>query len=263
MKKIYWMRFLKIIFLATCSTIAFTGCSVQKLVGEEVLFFSYNNNTPYSLLIKTYDQNSIKDSITIAPNTKLDLPPLYPWRPNEGNTTLFSPSNTHAEIIFGNKKFIKYINKASTIGFCSKTKKNPYCKSAIGFYDITFQMLNKLEGHAFYIFTFTEEDYRNATPLVFGEGFVGSVWRCTEGAGLQEGLVYNELRFVSESQVEGWGQLEGEPEPELFFSATYSIDGETITITDDTESFTARLNEAFTGLVTNIEGQGECVFFKQ
>ena len=114
-----------------------------------------------------------------------------------------------------------------------------------------------------YTYTFTEEDYRNATPLVFGEGFVGSVWRCTEGAGLQEGLVYNELRFVSESQVEGWGQLEGEPEPELFFTATYSIDGETITITDDTESFTARLNEAFTGLVTNIEGQGECVFFKQ
>jgi hypothetical protein len=29
-------------------------------------------------------------------------------------------------------------------------------------------MLNKLEGHAFYIFTFTEEDYRNATPLVLG-----------------------------------------------------------------------------------------------
>ena len=114
-----------------------------------------------------------------------------------------------------------------------------------------------------YTYTFTEEDYRNATPLVFGEGFVGSVWRCTEGAGLQEGLVYNKLRLVSESQVEGWGQLEGEPEPELFFTATYSIDGETITITDDTASFTARLNETFTGLVTNIEGQGECVFFKQ
>lgn len=114
-----------------------------------------------------------------------------------------------------------------------------------------------------YTYTFTEEDYRNATPLVFGEGFVGSVWRCTEGAGLQEGLAYNELRFVSESQVEGWVQLEGAPEQELFFTATYSIEGETVTISEEGARFTATLNETFTSLVTNIDSKGECVFIKQ
>ena len=114
-----------------------------------------------------------------------------------------------------------------------------------------------------YTYTFTEEDYRNATPLVFGEGFVGSVWRCTEGAGLQEGLAYNELRFVSESQVEGWVQLEGALEPELFFTATYSIEGETVTITEEGARFTATLNETFTSLVTNLDSKGECVFIKQ
>jgi len=114
-----------------------------------------------------------------------------------------------------------------------------------------------------YTYTFTEEDYRNATPLVFGEGFVGSVWRCTEGAGLQEGLAYNELRFVSESQVEGWVQLEGALEPELFFTATYSIEGETVTISEEEERFTATQNETFTSLVTNLDSKGECVFIKQ
>jgi len=46
---------------------------------------------------------------------------------------------------------------------------------------------------------------------------VGSVWRCSEGVGLQEGLVYNELRFVSESQVEGWGQLGGKARAGVVF----------------------------------------------
>ncbi|MEK9614372.1 MAG: hypothetical protein VW080_10680 [Flavobacteriaceae bacterium] len=92
---------------------------------------------------------------------------------------------------------------------------------------------------------------------------MGSVWRCTEGAGLQEGLLYNELRFESESEVQGWVQLEGELEPEWFFTATYSIEGETLTIFDDGDSFTAVLNEDYTGLITNIDGEGECVFVKQ
>ena len=92
---------------------------------------------------------------------------------------------------------------------------------------------------------------------------MGSVWRCMEGAGLQEGLAYNELRFVSESQVEGWVQLEGAPEPELFFAATYSIEGETVTISEEGARFTATLNETFTSLVTNLDSKGECVFIKQ
>ena len=92
---------------------------------------------------------------------------------------------------------------------------------------------------------------------------MGSVWRCSEGVGLQEGLVYNELRFVSESQVEVWGQLEGKPEPELFFTATYSIDGETVIISEEGDRFTATLNETYTSLVTNIDNDGECIFIKQ
>jgi len=110
------------------------------------------------------------------------------------------------------------------------------------------------------LYVFTEDDYNQAIKC---NGFVGSVWRCTVGAGLQEGLLYNELRFVSESEVEGWVLLEGESEPEWFFNATYSIEGETITISDGGDSFTAVLNEDYSGLVTNIDGEGECIFVKQ
>ena len=92
---------------------------------------------------------------------------------------------------------------------------------------------------------------------------MGSVWRCTEGAGLQEGLLYSELRFVSEGTVEGWAHLEEEEEPELYFTAFYTLEGETLTISEDGDSFTATLNEDYTGLMTNIDGEGECVFVKQ
>ena len=258
------MRYLKSILLLTNSLIAFIGCNVQRLEGEEVLFFSYNNNTPYTIQIKTYDQNSLKDSINIDPFTKLDLNPLYSWRPDLDNSTLFSSSNSYAHIIFESKKFINYVNGEKTSGFCSSVKKNPYCKSGkVSSYEVTYLILSELLGHAFFTYTFTEEDYNNATPLVFGEGFVGSVWRCTEGVGLQEGLVYNELRFVSENQVEGWALLEGEEEPELSFTAYYTLKGESLTISEDGDSFTATLNKAYTGLRTNIDGEGECIFIKQ
>jgi len=71
------------------------------------------------------------------------------------------------------------------------------------------------------------------------------------------------LRFVSESEVQGWVQLEGESGPEWFFNATYSIEGETLTISDDGDSFIAILNEDYTALITKIDGEEECVFVKQ
>ena len=51
--------------------------------------------------------------------------------------------------------------------------------------------------------------------------------------------------------------------PELFLTVSYSIEGETLTISEDRDSFTASLNEDYTGLRTNIDGEGECVFYKQ
>ena len=156
-------------------------------------------------------------------------------------------------ILFESKRKINYSFIA--LDDCSISN-NIFCKASY-----TVKKMSDFEYS--YTYTFTEEDYRNATPIVFGEVFVGSAWRCKEGAGLQEGLVYNELRFVSESQVEGWGQLEGEPEPELFFTATYSIDGETVIISEEGDRFTATLNETYTSLVTNIDNEGECIFIKQ
>jgi len=117
------MRYLKSILLLTNILIAFIGCNIQKLEGEEVLFFPYNNNTPYTIQIKTYDQNSPKDSINTDPFTKLDLTHLYPWRPNLDNSTLFSSSNSYTHIIFEGKKFINYVNGENTLGFCSSVKK--------------------------------------------------------------------------------------------------------------------------------------------
>ena len=243
-----WMTYLGFITLS----FLFIHCS-QGMDVLETYYYIYSNETSHRIQMKTFSRDGSIDSLNLAPNTKTI--PSY--------QSFFSVfDDDFCSVTFDDKKIIIYTNYPENE--CGNGQRSPYCRNANNFsYDLELEWEGNSRVDFIFTYTFTEEDYRNATPLVFGEGFVGSVWRCTEGAGLQEGLVYNELRFVSESQVEGWGQLEGEPEPELFFTATYSIDGETITITDDTASFTARLNEAFTGLVTNIEGHGECVFFKQ
>lgn len=57
--------------------------------------------------------------------------------------------------------------------------------------------------------------------------------------------------------------FEGETQAEHFFTANYQINGEEISITEEGESFIARLNEDYTGLITNIDEEGECVFFLQ
>jgi hypothetical protein len=118
------------------------------------------------------------------------------------------------------------------------------------------------ELHYEFTYAFTEADYNNATPLVFGEDFIGSVWRCTEGEGLQEGLEYTEFRIISETQLQGWAKWEEEPSPELYFTADYRIEGESLLITDQGETLTATLTDDYTGLITNIDEEGECVFYK-
>lgn len=152
-------------------------------------------------------------------------------------------------VTFGNKKSISF-----TPGDHSRY-------NSLNFRNFNIDSVSEYRSR--YTYTFTQEDYNNAAPLVFGEGFVGSVWRCTEGEGVQEGLLYNELRFISNTEVEGWVQAEGEALPEFYFTVGYSIEGETITVFDDDDFFIATLNKDHTGLLTNISEEGECVFYKQ
>jgi len=114
-----------------------------------------------------------------------------------------------------------------------------------------------------YTYTFTEADYNNANSLAFGEDFIGSVWRCTEGEGLQEGLDYTEFRIISETQLQGWAKWEEEPSPEFYLRANYRIEGESLLITDFGQTITATLTDDYSGLITNINEEGECVFYKR
>ena len=57
--------------------------------------------------------------------------------------------------------------------------------------------------------------------------------------------------------------FEGESQAEMLFTASYSIEGESIIVTDEGDQFTATLNDDYTGLYTNIDDGGECVFVKQ
>ena len=150
---------------------------------------------------------------------------------------------------FGNKKSISFTpgdrSKYNILNFRN------YSKDSIS------------ENRRRYTYTFTEADYNNATPLVFGEDFIGSVWRCTEGVGLQEGLEYTEFWIISETQLQGWAKWEEEPSPELYFTADYRIEGESLLITDQGETLTAILTDDYTGLITNRNEEGECVFYKR
>jgi len=235
-----------------------TSCHKEEI---DVLFFIYENATSHQLKIETYGEQGLVDVVNIAPFSKYSIDPyIFPSGEPLEYPFIFRTSTLYAQIVFDNKKIIVYQRDK----YSCETQPSPWCYFSNTFYKLTASnLVRRKELHSEYTYTFTEEDYRNATPLVFGEGFVGSVWRCTVGAGLQEGLLYNELRFVSESEVEGWVLLEGESEPEWFFNATYSIEGETLTISDGGDSFTAVLNEDYSGLVTNIDGEGECIFVMQ
>jgi len=244
-----WMTSLSVITLS----FLFIHCR-QGMDLLETYYYAYSNETSHRIQMKTFSRDGSIDSLNLAPYTKTI--PSY-----QSFFSLFD--DDFCSVTFDDKKIIIYTSNYPD-NECGNGQRSPYCRGANNFsYDLELEWEGNYKVDFIFTYTFTEEDYRNATPLVFGEGFVGSVWRCTEGAGLQEGLVYNELRFVSESQVEGWGQLEGEPEPELFFTATYSIDGETVIISEEGDRFTATLNETYTSLITNIDNEGECIFIKQ
>jgi hypothetical protein len=150
---------------------------------------------------------------------------------------------------FGNKKSISLIpidnSKYNILNFGN------YSKDSIH------------ENKIRYTYTFTEADYNNTNSLAFGEDFIGSKWRCTEGEGLQEGLEYAEFRIISETQLEGWAKWEEEPSPEFYFMADYRIEGESLLITDFGQTITATLTDDYSGLITNINEEGECVFYKR
>jgi hypothetical protein len=76
-------------------------------------------------------------------------------------------------------------------------------------------------------------------------------------------LEYTEFRIISETQLQGWAKWEEEPSPELYFTADYRIEGESLLITDQGETLTATLTDDYTGLITNIDEEGECVFYKR
>lgn len=97
---------------------------------------------------------------------------------------------------------------------------------------------------------------------ILTENFIGSVWRCTNGAGVDEENAYNELRFVTATRVEGWVFIREEERLEMFFEATYTRENKTLTITAEGESFTATLNDK-NELITNIDDSGECAYVKQ
>jgi len=95
-------------------------------------------------------------------------------------------------VTFGNKKSISF---------------TPRDRSKYNILDLPNYSKDSIsEFRCSYTYTFTEADYNNATPLVFGEDFIGSVWRCTEAEGLQEGLEYTEFRIISETQLQGWAK---------------------------------------------------------
>ncbi|MEL0319015.1 MAG: hypothetical protein VW979_08155 [Flavobacteriaceae bacterium] len=153
-------------------------------------------------------------------------------------------------IVFDDLKFLIYKKESRSTGD--------------GFTVITNYSYRKIkELHYEFTYAFTEADYNNATPLVFGEDLIGSVWRCKEGEGLQEGLEYAEFRIISETQLQGWAKWEEEPSHEFYFMADYRIEGESLLITNFGQTITATLTDDYSGLITNINEEGECVFYKR
>ena len=59
------------------------------------------------------------------------------------------------------------------------------------------------------------------------------------------------------------GKLGRRTSPEFYFMADYRIEGESLLITDFGQTITATLTDDYTGLITNINEEGECVFYKR
>ena len=230
-------QFLLLLFLLTLN-----NCVDQ--LSNDIPFTLYNQ-TDKTVKVLGYDRQisfpkGKADPIVINPNSEFTVIKMSGLNTNVSNAFYSIIGVDSVNVIFDDKKIKTYDGGSLEDAPCT----------------ICF-------GNKDYEHHITEQDYLEASPLVFKDGFLGSRWRCTAGAGLQEGLIYNEFRFISATQVEGWALFEGETQAEHFFTANYQINGEEISITDEGESFMARLNEDYTGLITNIDEVGECVFFRQ
>ena len=242
-----------ILLIIAILTSLFNSCGegiIDKLYTKNYI---YTNETNFSIEIEDW-KDGISKAYTLAPSTQI----VFQVELGLGNCTIndIETSSNNCLLILVDSLKVVFDNTKTLILNQNDTR------------DVNILMeVNydyKKNGQVEYFnYSFTQKDYEQAQPIVFIESFIGSSWRCTAGAGLQEGLVYNEFRFVSATQVEGWALFQGETQVEHFFTANYQINGEEISITDEGESFIGRLNEDYTGLITNIDEEGECVFFRQ
>ena len=236
-----WMKYGVVILISSL----FYNCIVETIETEEHI---YINNTGLNLTLEVYPVNEKKRSYTLLNGAKLTS--SYSFKSRQ--------IDSFAQVIFDDQKVLIYYNDTKNYRSCKE--KSLYCFDS---YEHKAVQLSKLEKKFMVIYTFTREDYKQAVPMVLVTGFVGSAWRCSAGAGLQEGLVYTELRFVSEATVEGWALEAGATAPERFFTGAYSMAGQTIEISNGQgDSFTATLDEN-NRLHTNIDNEGSCVFEKQ
>lgn len=108
------------------------------------------------------------------------------------------------------------------------------------------------------------KDKEEPTPdLILPKNLLGTEWRCNQGAGFESSTkVYDALRFISTTEVEGWVLEKNKSNPEKLFVAKYEVKGKVIKVTDTGDVFTATLNDQ-NQLITNIDGNGQCTYIKQ
>jgi len=251
-----WKPFLNIgrIGLNTSFLLLLIGCTQYETIYDCIVVadFFYINNTPYTIkeVSLRADYGLIRDSISPYEKIKIRRESLGSCQADHTRFTTPVVNSDSTRIVFDDLKFLIYKKESRYTGE--------------GFTVIANYSYKKIkELHYEFTYSFTEADYNNATPLVFGEDFIGSVWRCTEGEGLQEGLDYTEFRIISETQLQGWAKWEEEPSPEFYLRANYRIEGESLLIRDQGETLTATLTDDYTGLITNRNEEGECVYYKQ
>lgn len=242
--------------LALCTSflLLLIGCTRYETIYDCIVVadFFYNNKTPFTIKgVLLWTDNGLRTE-PILPYEKIEIRRERLGGCQSEHTFYVPPiqMTDSTRIVFDDLKFLIY------------EKESRYTEE--GFTVIANYSYRKIKQlHYEFTYAFTEADYNNATPLVFGEDLIGSVWRCTEGEGLQEGLDYTEFRIISKTQLQGWAKWEEEPSPELYFTADYRIERESLLFTDFGQTITATLTDDYSGLITNINEEGECVFYKQ
>ena len=215
------------------------------------------NNTDFIVDIRFYDRSSGNIVIPASGSLYQKGGQLFRTHSIYGEviisetTPILAYQADSVRIIFNEEKYLFYSVKiGSPTVFSESINRNIFKHS-------NYEYLKGV-----YVYKLTQQDYETATSNAF-DNLLGSVWRCTAGAGLQDGVRYNELRFVSDTTVEGLALTTEDPTPEHLFTATYAIENHVITISDgEDDFFVATLNET-QDLVTNIDDEGECVYQRQ